>query len=88
MQIFGKLAAGAALVTLAFAQPALAGTRAADSLPTLVNAERIASPVKSKKSEGIGTAIAPGIIIVGFAVVAGFLFLILDGDGEDLSPGT
>lgn len=88
MNVVGKLAAGLALASLSVAQPVLAGTRASDSLPTVTSVDRVASPVKKRNAQGIGTEVAPGIFVLAVVVVAGIAYLILDNGDEVVSPGT
>ena len=87
MKIFSKIAMGSAVAALSLAQPALAGTRAANSLPVVTNVERSGAPVK--KSEELALGLPLVFIIGGIAAVATIVAVVAtSGDDEDVSPGT
>ena len=85
MSTFSKILMGSAIASLAFSQPAFAGTRAADSI-TVLTGERASAPVSddSERVEGV----SPVIFFAAAAVIGGLFIWFVTDDDEDISPGT
>lgn len=89
MRILTSLVVGSAVASLAVAQPVLAGTKAADSLPVLSGVERAAAPMSSDRSERAGLAIPLPFLVLGFAgIITAIVVAVEDNGGPDVSPGT
>jgi hypothetical protein len=87
MNIFSKIALGSAAGVLALAQPAIAGTRAADSLPVVTDFDRAGASLKKSENVGLGF---PVLAVVAFAgiITAVIVAVADDDDDSDVSPGT
>ena len=82
MRVTGKLLAAVAVSSLVLAQPVIAATRSADSLPaaSVDLGNRIAAPVTA--SEEAGTAVPTALLFLLFGALAVGIIAALDKDND------
>ncbi len=82
MRVTGKLLAAMAVSSLVLAQPVIAATRSADSLPvaSVELGNRVAAPVVA--SEEAGTKVPVALLFVVFGALAVGIIAALDKDND------